>query len=511
MTALGRRLGAWGLWPPRNRSVCVRSGAIWAFVAGALAALGQAPYGLWPATLIGAALGIMLWRHAPQTRAAARIGWAFGLGYFLVTLSWLVHPFLVDPARHGWMLPFALFFMCGGLALLWALPFAMAHRLKLGVLGLAGLWGAAELLRGHLFTGFPWGMMGYAWLDTPVALLSSILGPYGLTGLTLAIAALLAVAIDRRAWPIGVLAASAVALLFASGWALGTKPMPQDTEIQLRLVQPNAPQHLKWHPEHIPTFFERALSLSHDPAADLVIWPETALAVPYHVATPYFERIATSAGQAEVIVGLNRVDGMRGYNSAVHLGQDGVPISLYDKQHLVPFGEYLPLPGLMARIGLGAMTAQNGYGYSAGPGVRVMDLGAAGQALPLICYEAIFPRDLRSATRPDWLMQITNDAWFGTRTGPQQSLAQSRFRAIETGLPMVRAANTGVSAIIDARGGLRAAIPLGQSGAVTAPLPGALPQTFYATWREAPAIILFILLGIGGVRQRARATRVKSD
>ena len=252
----------------------------------------------------------------------------------------------------------------------------------------------------------------------------------------------------------------------------------------LRIVQPNAAQHLKWDPAYIPLFFERALDLSAPEGADLVIWPETSVPAPLYAAETYLDLVAERSGAAKAVVGLQRVEGRQGYNSAAVVGANGDVEAIYDKRHLVPFGEYMPLPKLMRAIGLRTFTAQAGFGFSAGEDEMLFDFGPMGKALPLICYEAIFPRDARSFERPDWLLQITNDAWFGTITGPQQSLAQARFRAIETGLPMVRAANTGISAITDARGRIQAFIPLGQAGAVTARLPAALSPTLYARHGE---------------------------
>jgi apolipoprotein N-acyltransferase len=481
-----------------------------ALSAGFMIAAGQAPLGFWPVALAGLTMAAVTWRMALTPGQAALRGWLVGFSTFLISLNWIVNPFLVEPMRDGWMIPFALFFMAGGLALFWALAFFLAKILKTGLPGLAGFWGAAELLRGHIFTGFPWAMPGYIWLDTPLAQLSAFIGPYGLTALSFAFAALLAHAVLKRSLRIGALAVVLFAAAFLIGFQRQSAPLPPDRDHAIRVVQPNAPQHLKWHPEYVGQFYQRSLSVTPSEGADLVIWPETSVAVPLYAAGPELAEIAATAAPARAVVGLNRVDGMRGYNTAVLLDEQGRVVDLYDKHHLVPFGEYMPLPWLLERIGLRAFTAQNGYGYSAGPGPHLMDMGALGHALPLICYEAIFPRDLRTETRPDWLLQMTNDAWFGTFSGPQQALAQARFRAIETGLPMVRAANTGISALIDARGGVRAAIPLGTSGAFTADLPGALAATPYVRLKEAPVLVFLILLvfagGIATTLRRGRKT-----
>lgn len=484
---------------------------LFALSAGLLIAGGQAPLGFWPVALIGLSMAAITWRMALTSGQAALRGWLVGFTTFLLSLNWIVNPFLVEPWRHGWMIPFALFAMAGGLALFWALAFSLAKWLKAGLPGLAALWAAAELLRGHIFTGFPWAMPGYIWIDTPWAQLSAFVGPYGLTALSFALAALLAYAVVKRSLGTGALAFGLFALSGLIGWQQANAPLPPDRAEQIRVVQPNAPQHLKWDPDYIPGFYNRALELSPPEGADLVIWPETSVAAPLYAAGPYLEEIAAAVAPARAVVGLNRIDGMQGYNTAILLDGAGQVVAGYDKHHLVPFGEYMPLPGLLERIGLRAFTAKNGYGYSAGPGPEVMDLGDAGRALPLICYEAIFPRDLRSATRPDWLLQMTNDAWFGNFSGPQQALVQARFRSIETGLPMVRAANTGVSALIDAHGGVRDAIPLGTSGAFTTALPGALPATFYARFKEAPLLFFLSVLLLCGWAVTHTTLRRKSD
>lgn len=467
-----------------------------AFIAGIICAFGQAPWQSTVLAVLGYAVAAVLWAQSSSPRNAAHVGWFFGLGTFLISVSWLAEPFLVEPERHAWMIPFALAGMAGGLALFWALAFYLSKRVRTGLWGLVAFWGLAELARGYVLTGFPWALPAYIWLDTPVAQIASYIGPYGLTAMTFGLAALCARAYLKKsyvaaAWPIVYVCA-----MVGSGAFIFAQPLPADTDHTLRIVQPNAAQHLKWDPAYIPIFFERALDLSAPEGADLVIWPETSVAAPLYAAQPYLEQIATRSAPVQTVVGLQRVEGYRGYNSAAVIGTGGAVTQIYDKRHLVPFGEYMPLPNIMNALGLRSFTAQEGYGFSAGTEAALFDFGPLGKALPLICYEAIFPRDTRSETRPDWLLQITNDAWFGKLSGPQQSLAQARFRAIELGLPMVRAANTGVSAITDARGTVRAFIPLGQAGALNAILPSALPPTLYARLGERGVFGFLIFVAV---------------
>ncbi|WP_417271613.1 apolipoprotein N-acyltransferase [Celeribacter sp.] len=467
---------------------------LFAVCAGGVAALGQAPFGLWPLSLLAFAVAVWIWKDSPTPRGAAVRGWAFGFGYFVVALSWLVNPFMVEPLKTAWMIPFALLFMCGGLALLWALASFAAKRFGLGAIGLVALWALAEFGRGYLFTGFPWALPAYIWLDTPPAHLVAWVGPYGLTTLTLLVSALLARAAVLRTLVARLSAVAVLAVLFGTGAWIAARPMAADSAAMVRVVQPNAPQALKWDPRYIPIFFDRALEMSDPEGADLVIWPETAIAPILDGAQAELRAINDRVAPAQTVAGVRRVEGYRAYNSAVVINPQGEVGQVYDKHHLVPFGEYIPFPRLLSALGFSTFTSEEGYGFSAGEGPALMDFGALGTALPLICYEAIFPRDLRGTARPDWLLHMTNDAWFGTFSGPQQSLAQSRFRAIEMGLPMVRAANTGISAVIDAHGEMRGSIPLGQAGAFTAALPVASPPTVYARTNELPFLLLIVML-----------------
>ncbi len=477
---------------------------------GLLAALGQAPFGIWPGTVLGLAGGYALLGAAPSLRKAALTGWAVGFGYFILALVWIVQPFLVEPEVYGWMAPFGLIFMAGGMALFWGAGFALARWLspdgRFGWIAFGVALGAMELLRAHLFTGFPWGQPGTVWIDTPLAALASLIGAFGLTVLSFAVAALLWSVLARRRVMPGVGLLAAIAAAFALGALLARAPIPDRAEpVHLRLVQPNATQAQKWDPEWIPVFFERALALTREAPAegavepDLVIWPETSIPTLLGYYPDVQAEAVDAAAPAWLIAGVRRLDGRRGYNSLVLFASSGAAEQIYDKHHLVPFGEYTPLGDLAARFGFYGMAAKDGYGYSAGPGAQVLTLpGNLGKALPLICYEAIFPRDLRDAPeRADWILQITNDGWFGSFSGPQQHLVQARFRAIEMGLPFVRAANTGVSAVIDAHGAVLAALPLGQAGKLDADLPGALPPSVYGKYGNIPVLLLLIVAAAG--------------
>ena len=268
----------------------------------------------------------------------------------------------------------------------------------------------------------------------------------------------------------------------------------------LRIVQPNAEQRLKWDPEWSAVFFRRLLDLSAEPGRrDLVIWPETAVNFLLNDADDLLPVMSNAAG-APLVLGIQRQEQGRFFNSLALLSRDGSLLSSYDKFHLVPFGEYIPWGDAMARIGINAFAAQQGNGYSRGPGPSIMSVDGLPDFQPLICYEAIFPQHLRGLDhRPGWILQATNDGWFGRFSGPYQHLAQARLRAIETGLPLIRAANTGVSAVIDARGTIRDSLPLGAAGKIDAALPGALTATFWQRTGPLPVVALSLLVLFGSI------------
>jgi apolipoprotein N-acyltransferase len=352
----------------------------------------------------------------------------------------------------------------------------------------------AELGRAYLLTGFPWAGISQVWVGWGGALSLAWIGPHGLTALTLLLAGLPLLVGGRRA-------RQALALLpLLVFWGLGevalrALPAAASDGPVVRLVQPNAAQHEKWDPVRATFFLDRQLAFTAAaPRPDLVVWPETSLQMLLNHAGSALERVAEAADGAPVVVGAQREAGGRYYNSLALLGGAGALEAIHDKHHLVPFGEYIPLRGLADLLGLGALADQQGSGFAPGPGPRLLDFGALGHGLPLICYEAVFPQHARvPGARPDFLIQITNDAWFGQYSGPFQHLAQARMRAIEQGLPMIRVANTGVSAMIDGHGRILAALPLGEAGLVDAPLPPPLAATLYARTGDLPALAVMLL------------------
>jgi apolipoprotein N-acyltransferase len=275
-------------------------------------------------------------------------------------------------------------------------------------------------------------------------------------------------------------------------WRL-SQPLPEPRAQTIRLVQPNAEQALKWDDALAEDFLDRLLTLTaKDTPADLTIWPETAVPYMLEYAPEVADMVVSASGGKPVAAGIQREEAGRYFNSLRVLEGTGLEAARYDKAHLVPFGEYMPLGDLAFDwFGIRAFAAQAGATYSAGPGPAVLDLGALGKVLPLICYEVIFPREVNAvATRADWMLQITNDAWFGIRTGPFQHFAQARLRAIEQGLPLIRVANTGITAVIDARGRVVDQLPFGTMATLDTHVPGALPPTIYSRWGDGPVLLL---------------------
>jgi len=471
---------------------------------GAAAAMGQAPFDLPLVMLVALAAAVHFSAQARTVRAAALFGWALGFGYFAVTLHWIVSPFLVDAARHGWMAPFAVVLIAAGGGVFWGLAFAAARKLSAGPWALVPCWAAIELLRAYIFTGFPWAAPAQAVVDTLAGQALAWTGPHGLN--LLIFAAIVGLPLWR--WP------ARFALMLPVVTVLLLPPLSPPAPLSptvLRLVQPNAPQHEKWDPEKIGVFYTRQLAFTAATAAtanrapDAVIWPETA--IPWNLihAQPILEEISAAASGVPVVLGVQRTEGGQHYNSLITLGPQGQVVQTYDKHHLVPFGEYMPLGDFAARFGIYGLAPQHGAGFSAGPGPALLDLGPLGRALPLICYEAVFAHDVNAApVRPDFIIHATNDAWFGTRAGPQQHLAQARMRAIEQGLPVARAANTGITAMIDPSGRILDSIGLGQAGYIDAALPLPRAPTLYSRTGDLPLAVLLAVLLLAAFARRRR-------
>ena len=508
-----------------------------AFGLGAVSATALPPGHALP-LLVVSFTGLVWLIHASRSPWRAAIaGWWFGFAHFLFSIYWIGAAMLTDPSRFGWMVAPAVIGLSAGFALFPALA-ALAARLPPlpiagRVLALAITWTAAEWLRGNILTGFPMNLMGTVWMPS-VGMIQSVaaVGVYGLSFVTvLAAAAPAALATPgtdelprRRRWLLPAVAFGLLAAIWVGGQArLALAPDHAPTEVTLRLVQANIDQSRKWEDGAREAGLAHHVVLSHEPGLDeidIVIWPETA--VPFFMdesATiqAFVSRAAPPGGY--VITGAPRRTRSAGrtvaiWNSLHALSPAGAITASYDKHHLVPFGEYMPLRGI---VNLRALAAAGTVDSSPGPGPRTLSLPGVPPFSPLICYEAIFPGEvLADGTQPDerpqWLLNVTNDAWFGHTAGPYQHFQAARMRAIEEGMPLVRAANTGISAVVDSYGRVVGRLGLGEIGVLDVPLPPALAAPTPLARLGGWILAIFLLLASAavlaiGVRHWLRSER----
>lgn len=488
-----------------------------AVLAGAVGGLAFAPFYLSAAIVVPLLAGFVMLATAQTPRAAMRQGWALGFGYFGVTLTWIVEPFQVDAAATGWMAPFALVLLAILMGLFWGVALGLARCLGVGAVALPITWSAVEMLRAYLLTGFPWASPPQALVDGLAGQGLAWFGPHGVMLAMVAFGAVIARLMHAGFFGSSVRPARAAGAVAAGGMALALILAPPLTgpsaltSHTVRLVQPNAPQEDKWNADKIAIFVNRQIEYTAAQGTpDLIIWPETALPYLVENAQVVFDVIAEAARGAPVALGIQRRDGDDYFNSLVVLNAAGQVSQTYDKHHLVPFGEFMPAEWLFRHINVGGFAQRAEGGYESGPGPKLLDFGPLGAALPLICYEAVFAHDVGGApARPAFLMQITNDAWFGARSGPQQHLAQARMRAIEQGLPMVRAANTGISAVIDPKGRVTSALALNTAGYLDAALPAPGDITIYARSGDLP--IFLVLCAALGLLLARRLRRLRGD
>jgi apolipoprotein N-acyltransferase len=495
--------------------------ALIAFVAGALSALAMAPFNAWPILAVTFPVLVWLIDGAGAGRwgggaVAAATGWCFGFGYFVAGLYWMGFAFLVDAPTFGWLMPFAVIGLPAVLAIYMAVGVALARLLwvrgPLRILSLGVALTATEWLRGHLFTGFPWNAFGYALAEPlPMVQAVSIFGLWGLTFVAVVVFASPATLADDRAetrWPWLAPALGVAVLAGLGGYgALRLHRMPTHLvdKVHLRIMQPNLQQDVRFRysakqqvMSHYVALSDRASGPNslgvHD--ATHLIWPESPFPFFLTREPDALEQITQLLPQGTVLItGAIRLaepvnpKEPEAYNSIYVIDHSGSILELYDKTHLVPFGEYLPFQRLLERLGLQVLTKQRG-GFLAGNRRKLLPIVGAPLALPLICYEVIFPGDVTPpGERPGWIINVTNDGWFGVSTGPYQHLQQARVRAVEEGLPLVRAANTGVSAVIDPLGRIINSLPLGREGVIDSPLPRAIAATFYARRGDTPVAL----------------------
>ena len=492
---------------------------LYAFLAGAVSALAFAPVGWWPLLLVAiAGLCELLDRNKSFGKSLA-LGWAFGFGQFAVGLNWIATSFTYQsnmPAWLGWVavvllaIYLAVYPMIATGAAWW---FGRDDRVVM-VTVLGGAWAITEWLRSVVFTGFPWNPLAAALAPTALVTITALIGTYGLSGLVILLSGAVWLEYYRKWLPLVLILAATVLL-----WLLPSSAVPPDplTIRNVRVVQPNIGQEDKWRPGFDEEAARRLATLSSPATAEprLLLWPEAAITDPVEDQRADMQGLAAfQRTRAGSILGPNDVlltgglavesrDGIhvdRATNSIFALAPGGKVIGRYDKAHLVPYGEYLPMRPLLSYIGLSRL-APGDLDFTPGPGPRTIDVGGQWGKIGFdLCYEIIFSGHVVDARdRPEFIFNPSNDAWFGS-WGPPQHLAQARLRAAEEGLPVIRATPTGISAVIDARGNVVKEIGWRQAGAIDAILPAAAnAPPLFARFGNAIPLLLGVLLIAGGI------------
>lgn len=499
---------------------------------GAAGALAMPPFDQW--WILAPVFSLFIWAEAGRNsqRSLARFasGWFLGFGYFLAVLQWVGNAFFVDAQHDLWMMPFAVGGLSALLAVFWGLANLASFRLQR--MGLAAFWtwplclGLAEYARGHVLTGFPWAVPGLA-VDGMggVAQAASLIGMNGLTFLVLAWALVPSVFILRLRnlfGPALVILALLPALWIWGDWRVAHTPQEFVPDVTVRLVQPNVPQNEKWREGNAPKIWNKLLELTKQPPAGgktptHVIWPESSVPFLLNESSEAKDALAEALGGSKVLlVGAvrrqpNVATGSDDYFTSVEIyNPTATLVGTYDKWHLVPGGEFLPLAWLLEPLGLRRLVSLP-ESFAAGAGPLALNVPGAGVVAPSICYEAIFPEAFSNLSpRPDWFVNVTNDGWFGDSAGPHQHLAQLRLRAIEQGLPVARAANTGISAMIDPVGRYVIHSEINVMSVFDVPLPRAAPPTVFARWGLGTQFIFPLIIVVLAASTKKRQKNSKS-
>ncbi|HEX2624943.1 MAG TPA: apolipoprotein N-acyltransferase [Sphingomicrobium sp.] len=500
-----------------------------ALIAGAASAFAFQPFAIGPLMVLAIAVLCELIVRAPSLRRSLLIGWGFGVGQFCVGLNWIATAFTFQAAMPAWLgwiavvllsLYLAVYPMLAA-ALAWT--FGRTSRFAL-VLALAGGWTVTEWLRATIFTGFAWNPVGVTLVDTPLLAASRFVGTYGLSALVVLLGGALWLAWRREVRATAAALLVPVLLTFLPGPTLSDRPMAMPP---VRIVQPNIGQQDKWRPGFDAIAGERLanLSLVGPPVTpELVFWPEAAVTEPLQDG----RRGAESAVEAERLratrtlnagdilltggLALQSADGSGltgATNSVFVMGPLGEALGRYDKAHLVPYGEYLPMRPLLSAIGLSRL-APGDLDFAAGAGPQTIELPRGmGKIGFQLCYEIIFSGQVVDrAHRPDLLFNPSNDAWFG-RWGPPQHLAQARLRAAEEALPVIRSTPTGISAFVGPAGELYASLPWQKAGVIRATMPrAAIGLTPFARFGNLiPITVGFLLIAAAIALTYARRYR----
>lgn len=498
---------------------------LYALIAGAVSAFAFEPVGWWPLLLIGiAGLCELLDRTKSQGRGIL-LGWAFGVGQFVVGLNWIATSFTYQSNMPAWLGWVAVVLLSLYLAIYPAIAAGLAWRFGRDnrvvlVTVLGGAWAICEWLRGTMFTGFPWNPAAAALAPTPLITLAALIGTYGLSMIVVLLGGAIWLEYHRKWLPLVVIIGATAFL-----WLLPSSAVPADplTIRNIRIVQPNIGQQGRWDPGQAEFQARRFAELSGPPSVQprLLLWPESAITVPLQDPRPAaqaqatFERTraASLLGPEDrllaggVAVTSAQEDSVTGAaNSVFVLRLGGSIAGRYDKAHLVPYGEYLPMRPLLSALGI-ARLAPGDMDFVTGPGPRSIDIGGEwGKVGFALCYEIIFSgRIVDERNRPDFIFNPSNDAWFGS-WGPPQHLAQARLRAAEEGLPVLRATPTGISAVIDARGNVVKQLPWRTAGVIDAVLPAHAnsPPPFALLGNAIPLLLALFVIAGGIVLGRPR-------
>lgn len=476
---------------------------------GAVSALALPPFFWFPLAILGFSGFFLLLSQSPNAKAAAARGFCFGFGHHLVGLYWISNALLTDPEQFAWLVPFAVSLIPAALALYIALLGALfckivpqPKRQSIPALFIfCLLWVGLEMARAHLFTGFPWNLMGYGFNLRPETMqLASITGVFGLSFLYVTATTAPALLLQKKPAFVGLCSIALPALLFGFGaWRLANATV-EYTDIPIRLVQPNISQFEKWKDDRRQEWFEKHIALSRSaPPGAVVIWPETALPYPLPQDRAAAKALATLLPRQTLLTGAVKFQddaaGFQVWNS-LQVIERGRVIADYDKARLVPFGEFIPLRSLLPFV---QKITHGSVDFSAGPGPQSLKVNGLPAFAPLICYEVIYP-EYRSTERPEWIVNITNDGWFGDSTGPRQHLEMARMRSVEQGLPLARAANTGISALIDPFGRIINALPIDKEGVIENFLPKP-ESTFFSHFGEVWLCGFFVLGLILSIRR----------
>ncbi len=493
-----------------------------ALVAGLISATGFAPLELWAVTIAAFALWIWIVAQAPDLRVALARGWWFGLGHFLVGMNWIAGAFRYQDAMPIWLGYIAVVVLALYLAVFPAVAAGLAWRWgraskTVYVLLFAAAWVVTEYLRASLFTGFAWNPLGVVLVPTPADGLAKLIGTYGVSGCLILVAGALVHAKRIIAFPV------TLGALMLTGWltiyAAGDRGR---TDTIVRVIQPNIGLKEGRDISVARPNLEKLAQLTGPPTADvrLIFWPEAALNDGYEI--DYDARLradlASLLGPDDLLItGGTRIEYARrqsgagveemavsATNSVFVLAADAEIDARYDKAHLVPYGEYLPMRAFMSAIGLSRLVPGD-IDYKPGPGPRSIVLPRYGTLGVQICYEIIFSGEVADRrNRPAFLFNPSNDAWFGS-WGPPEHLAQARLRAIEEGLPVIRSTPTGISAVIDPNGELLVALPMNKAGFIQIKLPApAAPTLFSRFGNILPLGFALTLTGFAVALRRRR-------